>query len=162
MEVAMPEKPDQESINQWHRWFAKECNNRAWDLIAMSERTPAQTQELLYLAYSAAYHWSQIGLPINQARADITLAHAHSVSGLGTQALIYARRALLFCEQNECEDWDLAFAHAEMALAAAASRDQSLFAQHYAKAKTCGEAIAEDEDRQVFFDEFKRIPTSVV
>lgn len=114
---------------------------------------------MIKTAFASAYHWSKIGKPINDARADVTLAHVHSLLGLGEGALFHARRSLVFCEKNECEDWDLAFAHAEMAFAAAVLGDRELHAKHYTLAKQRGEAIKEEEDRKVFMEEFSRIPS---
>jgi hypothetical protein len=158
----MKEQPSQETIDQWHRWFAAECNNAAWNLTSKQDRTTDQDQEMLNLAYASAYHWSKVGQPIHVARGNITLSHAHSLLGDGDLALGYARRALEFFENNECEDWDLAFAHLEIALAAAVQGEADLHAEHYAAARTLGEVIKEEEDRQVFMDEFDRIPSQVL
>ncbi|MEW5986201.1 MAG: hypothetical protein AB1791_06175 [Chloroflexota bacterium] len=154
----MTDIPTQETINQWHRRFAVACNNRAWDLTTQSDRTAAENQEMRYTAYAAAYHWQQVGQPINHLRAEITLAHVHALLGEAGQALHYADRCLAFCETNECEDWDLAFAHLEMALAAAVSGDAKSHARHYARARELGEAIQEEEDRRIFLDELARTP----
>ena len=159
----MAEEPTQELIDQWHRRFAVECNNQAWDLIDKERRSPAQDREMLYLAYGAAYHWSKVGTPLNDARAEVTLAHAHALLGQGEAALEYARRALSFFEAKEGqeqpgEDWDLAFAHAEMALAAASLGDSELHARHYRLARQLGQAILDPDDRQVLLAVLDRIP----
>lgn len=158
----MEEQPTQEEIDRWHRRFAVECNNAAWDLTSKPDRTAGEDQEMLNLAYASTYHWSKAGQPIQIARCNITLSHAHSLLGDGDLALGYARRALDFFENNECEDWDLAFAHLEIALAAAVLGEADLHARHYATARTLGESIEEEEDRQVFMEEFDRIPSQVL
>ena len=158
----MTDEPTPETIDKWHRRFAVECNNRTWDLIDKPKRTPAEDQEMLYNAYSAAFHWLKVGKPINNARADVTLAHVHALLGQGQLALGYAQRCLAFFENNTGEDWDMAFAHAEMAFAAAVLGDADLHAKHYAQAKKLGEAIQEEEDRTVFMDESSRIPSQVM
>ncbi len=157
----MSESPSPETISRMQRWFAVECNNRAWDLASQSSRTPAEDRELLAVAYAAAYHWSKVGQPLNDARADQTLAHALSTLGHGEMALACARRCLDFFEHNDCADWDLAFAHAEIAFAAAILGDADLHARHYTIAKARGEAIKEDEDRKIFFDELNKMPTTI-
>lgn len=156
----MAKRPDQKKIDKWQRWFAIECNNLAWELAAKFDRTPEEDRRMLLGAYAAAFHWSNVGQPVNDARADLALAHVHSL--LGQQvALHYAQRCLAFFENNAGEDWDLAFAHAEMAYAAAVIGDKDLHAKHYAMAKEIGAAIQNDEDRNVFMEEFLRIPDHV-
>jgi hypothetical protein len=152
------EKADAETIARWHRWFAIECNNRSWDLAARPDRSTEEDRELLLGAHAAAYHWSKVGKPINDMRAELLLAHAHALLGHGDLALGYARRCLEFCETQECEDWDLAFAHSHMALAAAALGDPELHSKHYIRAEELGSAIRDEEDRKVFLQEFERVP----
>ncbi|MBN2549047.1 MAG: hypothetical protein JXB15_07820 [Anaerolineales bacterium] len=154
----MTEQPTQETIDRWHRYFAIEGNNGAWDLISKKDRTPSENQEMLNLAYAAAFHWSKIGTPVNTARAEITLAHVHALQRHGALAITYAQRCLDFFENQESADWDIAFAHLEMALAASVIGDTDLHARHYALAEKLGTAIKEEEDRKIFLDELGRIP----
>lgn len=144
-------------LERGHRWFAAACNNRAWDLAAQPTRTAAEAREMLLAAYAAAYHWSQVGTPLNDARADVTLAHALAVQGEGAPALEHARRALAHLEADPGEDWDLAFAHLEMAHAAAVLGDRPLYERHIALAEALGEAVEDPEDQQVVLKELGRL-----
>ncbi len=157
----MADRPPQGEIDRWERWFGVECNNRAWDLIAREVRTPDEDLEMLHAAHAAAYHWLKVGRPVNFARADLTLAHAHALLGRGELALAYALRCLALFEAGEGEDWDLAFAHAEVAFAAAVLGDADRHARHYAAARQHGEAIAGEADRRIFMEELARIPAVV-
>jgi hypothetical protein len=76
-------------------------------------------------------------------------------------ALHHARLALEFCAANPCEDWDLAFAQAEMAFAAPLVGDAVVHRRHYALAQQRGHAIKDQEDRDIFLAEFARIPAPV-
>jgi len=154
----MAEQPTQEIIEQWNRWFAVECNNRAWDLIEKANRAPAEDREMLHAACASAFHWSKVGKPIHSARGEVTLSFAHALLGHPGMALHYAKSCLAFFESNPCEDWDLAFAHAAMAQAAAVAGDEELHARHYALAKERGQSISGPEDRRVFMESFSRVP----
>jgi hypothetical protein len=154
----MAEQPTREERERWERWFAVECNNAAWGLAAKEGREAEEEREMLWLAYAAALHWSKAGTPLHVARAELLLAHVHALRGEGETALRSARSCLAFFEGNPGEDWDLAFAHAEMAHAAAAAGDPALHARHHALARERGEAIRDPEDRRVFLEEFARIP----
>jgi hypothetical protein len=154
----MPKSPSERTVRKYHRWFAVEANNSAWALAAQAERTPEQDEQMLYRAYAAAFHWSQVGTPLHAARAWIALAHVHSWLGQGELAQEYANRALAFFQSNECADWDLAFAHAELAFAAAVTGNPAQHARYYLLAQEAGNSIQDPEDRQVFFDEFARLP----
>jgi hypothetical protein len=151
---------DSEEV-QWHRRFAVECNNLAWDIASQPERSASEEENMVYAAYAAAFHWKHAGQAVQHARADATLAHALSLAGKGEEALHYARRCLAFFEENPAEDWDLAFAHLEVALAAAVLKDSALHTRHFARAKELGTAIVEEDDRSVFLEELRRIPDQV-
>ena len=154
----MDEKPNQEMVDYWQRWFAVECNNMAWDLASKVDRTKQDTQKMVYAAYAAAFHWSVIEQPVNNARADMTLAHSISLAGQGTQAMFFARRSLEYFEKQPTTDWDYAFALAEVALAALTQENVNLHREYYAKARDFGVAIVDPEDRQIFLSELARIP----
>jgi hypothetical protein len=154
----MSDQPTPEEFAKWQRRFAAHCNNRAWELASQDERTMADGKEMLLAAYASAYHWSKAGTPLNDARAEITIAHAYALLGDGPQAMYYAQSALGFFESGQGEDWDLAFAHLEIAQAAAIQGDEEQYRRHYYLARDLGEAIQDEEDRQIFLQELQRIP----
>ena len=154
----MRQQPSNEDMLKWHRWFAVECNNNGWTLAEKADRTPDEDREMLCLAYAAALHWSKVGTPLNAARADLLLARGHALLQHADLAVHYAKRCLEFCQNNACEDWDVAFAEAEMAYAAAIAGDSEGHAAHYEIAKSKGESLKDPEDRKVFLESFERIP----
>jgi hypothetical protein len=147
-----------EETKKMHRWFAVECNNRAWDLVVKPGRTPAEVQELRLAAHAAAFHWSKIGTPLNDMRAEVLLAHVSALLGQGAESLRYAGQVLQYCQSNPCEDWDLAFAYMEMALASSVVGDSTAHRRFHALAAAQGADIKDAEDRTVFLAEFARIP----
>ncbi len=147
-----------EEIQKAHRSFAMECNNRAWDLIVQPMRSPAEDREMLLVAHAAAFHWSKVGTPLNDMRAEVLLAHVLALLGHSREALRYANQVLKFCETNPCEDWDLAFAHLEMALALSSANDAAGHRKYYDLARNLGQAIKDGEERVTFMTELERIP----
>ena len=146
-----------EEIAEWHRWFGVECNNRAWVLAESRIRTPADTDEMLAAAHAAAWHWSAVGTEVNRVRAAMLLAHVLALAGEGDRARQHARAAYDFITSRESPEWEVAFAHAVLANAAAASRDSSAHAEHYAQARRIGAGLPEGE-REVFDRTFRVIP----
>jgi predicted enzyme related to lactoylglutathione lyase len=153
----MAERPDAADIARWHRYFAVECNNRAWALADAAERTDAQVEELVHAAHAAALHWSQVGTELNSARAELLLAHALALAGDGTPALRYARRSFDYLTTRSSPDWEVAFAHMVLANAAHAAGDRALHARHHTEAARLGAAIAAPEDRQIFETSFRSV-----
>lgn len=82
-----------------HRWFAVECNNRAWDLIEKSERTADETQRMIHTAHTALWHWQRAGTEINHLRALCLLATAYIVAEDAPAATRYAGQCIALSEK---------------------------------------------------------------
>jgi hypothetical protein len=146
-----------DELPKLHRYFAVECNNRAWRLSESPARTPADDREMLDAAHAAALHWSKVGTELHGARAEMLLAHVHALLGRGESAMAYARSSFHFLTSRESPAWEVAFAHAILAGAAAAAKDAALHRAHYEQARTLGAALG-DEDRAYFDATFRTVP----
>lgn len=154
--------PGDEEVAQWHRRFGSRANNRGWALAEQATLDAAERRELLYVAYAAAHHWDQVGTDVHAARAELLLARAHALNGDGALATHYAERAFAFITGVTAgvagEPWEVAFAHAAVAEAAAARGDARTHARYHASAKLLGDALADADDRAIFFATFDRVP----
>ncbi len=138
-----------------------ELNSRAWRLAEKPARTKAEDKEMLAAAEAVAAHWSNVGDELERARAAILLGQVHALLGDGKRASQYAREAFAFVTAHEDEDipaWQVAFAHAVMANAAAANNERSLHTTHYQRAKSLGAALTDDEERALFEATFRTVP----
>jgi hypothetical protein len=130
----------------------------AWKLSEQAGRTASQDEEMLDAAHASAFHWGSVGTELNRARAQMLLGHVHAALGRGQTALRYAQRSHDYLVAHEPPDWEIAFSHAILAHAAFAAGDAGVHRHHYAKARELGQAIADPEDRAIFFRTFDRIP----
>jgi hypothetical protein len=147
-----------EEIARSHRWHAIQCNNAAWSLSELAARTAHQDAEMLDAAHAAAFHWSKVGSELQVIRAKMLLGHVHASLGHGDLALGYAHESYEYVVNHDPQDWELALAHAVLAHAAFAADERNLHHEHYARANALGDAIADPEDREIFFATFTRIP----
>lgn len=150
-----------EELVKWNRWFAVECNNSAWRLAESHARTAAQDDEMLHCAHAAALHWSKVGTDLHCARATMLVGHVYALLGDGQRASTHARKAYDYVMSHESPDWEVAFAHAVLANAAAASGDRPLHAVHYAAAEELGSALENAEERSIFEATFAVVPAPV-
>lgn len=147
-----------EELAKWTRWFAVECNNRAWRLAESLERTEEEDQEMLHSAHAAALHWSKVGTALHNARAQMLLGHVHALLGDGRGALPYARQAFDFVLSRDSAPWEVAFAHAILANAAWAAGDRPLHAKHHEIANALGTALSDPEERAIFESTIRVVP----
>ncbi|MFP6865201.1 MAG: hypothetical protein VCA35_04610 [Roseibacillus sp.] len=113
--------PDPEKVQKMHRYFAVECNNRAWELAELAVRSEEEDHELRINAHAAAYHWAKVGTPVNDMRARILLAEVAAQHGNGELALQLAGQGCAFFENEEGTEWDRAIGTLELAYAHAVS-----------------------------------------
>lgn len=138
---------------------AEDFNNRAWRLAEKVSRTPAENEEMLKAAKAAEQEWEKDGDEMERARGAILLGQVFALLGDGEQALRYAREAFAYVTENDDSPaWQVAFAHAVMANAAAAHGDGSLHKSHYQRAKALGSALTDDEERALFEATFRTVP----
>ena len=84
------------------------------------------------------------------------LARVYTVRGNAQMALQYARRCLELTEQHkdQLSDFDFAFAYECLARAQALAGNQAEAQKYIEMADKAGAAIQDEEDHQIFFDDF--------
>lgn len=134
-----------------NRWFAVECNNAAWDLVETAKRSAEDTARMLHLAHAAAWHWSQVGKPINQVRAVNLLATAYLAAHQLVSAVDYAEQGLRMATSldGELTDFDRACLHGAAAAAYRLAGRRAEAAREEAAARVVAAALDAD-DRLVF------------
>ena len=153
----MPHQPDTTDPHSWHRYYAMDCNNRAWSL-AVQDRTTADDEEMLNAAHASAYHWNVVGDEIHRIRAKMLLAEVHALLGLGETAMRHADEMRDYLLDRDAPDWEIAFVHTVHAHAAAAVGDADQHQSSYEAAEQAIEAIEDPEDRRIVLETFDQVP----
>lgn len=139
----------------WHRRQGVAATNAAFDLLD-ADRGPARDEQLLRLAYAAAYHWERARgrSPANEVRADYLVSRALVETGQPDRALLTAERALSRCQAGGIADFDLAYAleARSRALLALGRRDEAAADWDRAQAVE----VADPEDRAILAADLAR------
>jgi hypothetical protein len=147
-----------EEETQEHKKHGKELNNLVWRLLQKKDRSADEDATMVHAAHASCYHWSVAGTAVNAARGEWLVSHVYSVLERQEPALHHARKCLEICRANEIDGFDIAYAHEGMARALAASRQKGESEKHYRLAQEAGNRIEEEEDRDLFFQDFKAGP----
>ena len=153
----MSEQASESERAAWHKRFASECNNRAWELTTAT-RNAADDREMLDVAHASAWHWGKVGGELNRMRATMLLAEVHALLGMGERALAHADEMRAYFLAQQSPDWEIAFAHAIYAHAAHVAGRASEHRDAYAEAEAALAAIADDEDRAIVAATFRLVP----
>ena len=153
----MKSTPSNADPSSWHRHFAMDSNNRAWEL-SVEPLTPASSSELLNAAHASAWHWDRVGTELNRMRSKMLLAEVHALLGHGDMALAYAEEMRgYFLNKEDTPDWEVAFTHAVFAHAAHAAGALASYQVAYREAAAAIAAIADAKDRAIVLKTFDRI-----
>ena len=139
-----------------HRHFAIKFNGSTWDLLDKAERTKEENERMLCSAFASCRHWLEAGTGMHHQRGEWMIARVYSVLGLGEAAVRHANRCLDLTEQHagEMADFDWAFAYEAVARANAVIRSRDKALEYIALAEKAGQAIADQESKEIFFGDF--------
>ena len=139
--------------------FAVAYNQQAWALLALPERTAEESQTLIDAAHASALHWAQSPnfLPKNKARALFLLATVYTAERYVEQAHRYAESCLKYSESiaAQLDDFDLPYAYLAAARAYAIADKRAESMQFFTMARQAGAAIANEEDKKLFLNDFR-------
>jgi hypothetical protein len=142
----------------WHRHFAAQANNRAWDL-AESRTDASRDAEMLTAAHAAAWHWDAVGTELHRMRALMLLALVNALAGHGHTAWQQAETVCaFFLGQGESPDWEHAFVLAIHALAASVAGRDDAHRASWEQARLAIAAIADDQDRAIVLKTWSKVP----
>ena len=142
---------------EMHRQIGVELFNFTWTLIDKSDRTPDESDLMIHAAHASAYHWRQVGEPLNFERSDWQLSRVYALLNRPEPALYHAQRCLEICQSEGIGDFDLAFAYEAMARAKSVGGKHEEAARYLDKARETGKEIEKKDDRNYFFSELNTI-----
>ena len=136
------------------RKLAADLFNGTWAFLEMTDRTAAQTDEMIHMAHASRFHWGEVvaaggGQPANLARGEWLCSRVYAVLGRAEPSLWHARRCLEIDEANGIRDWDIAFAYEAMARASSVAGDLVAAREWAARARAACEEVVEPEEREL-------------
>jgi len=144
------------TLSQAQYHFAVDFHSKTWELLEKKDRTRFEDVRMLDYAHASLAHWRAAGTALRHQRGEWLVSRAHAVLGDGPHALKHAQLCFELTEDNkgEMQDFDIAFAYEAIARAYAMSGDREEALKYVGLAQRSGEAIADKEDREIFFGEF--------
>ena len=143
-----------------NRRFAVDTYNAAWELLDSPDRTSAEDDEVLTLAFASRYHWGQAedGGDEQLAIGDWFIGHVAAHLGLSALAVRFSGRALDRVESTGTGGWLLASAYEGMARAHACAGDAEGRQRYTLLAEAALDGIDDPEEREVIEDQLRSIP----
>lgn len=130
-----------------HRFFSAQCFNRAWELIRRPDRTDLESEQMLLLAQSSLWHWTQRPdcTPRNLSIGYWQLSRVYALLGQGDNAARSAETSLRHSEGTS--PFLVGYAHEALARSAAVAGDELARKHHLAEAWRCSAQVSDERDR---------------
>jgi ribosomal protein S18 acetylase RimI-like enzyme len=141
-----------------HRRLAAELFNGTWALLEKQDRTPDDDARMIHMAHASAYHWLQVGTPLNFGRSHWLCSRVYSVLGRPEPALYHAQLAHDICAEHGIGDFDLAYAFEALARAHAIAGNRTESDSWAARARAATARVADAEDRELLLSDLAHIP----
>ena len=140
--------------NNNHHYMGIELNMQTFELLDKKDRSKKDNKRMINFAKASLYYWrksDKYGI-INEQRGQWLMSHVYAKLNKSDEALSYAKETLKITEENKkkMKDFDLAYAYESMARAYSISGDKDKSEKWYKKAKTPGDLIASDCDKEYF------------
>ena len=146
------------TLDEAHKPFAVQFNNRTWELLTKDERTSAEDEEMIHAAHASHYHWLFAGKELNEQRGEWLISHVYAVLNVPDRALFHAKKCLHLTEELDLDDFDLAYAYEGMARALACNHYLEEAEKYHVMARHAGEKIRKEEDRNIFITDLEGEP----
>ena len=140
-----------------HRTLAIAAFNSVWDLLEKEGRSPEEDRLMLTRAHASLWHWLEAGTEVHHQRGVWMIARVYAELGWAAPARAFAEDAArrLEAQKDSFADFDFAFMEALWARIAAAEHNKTLAQGHLADARRLGQDLADEGDREAFFDQLK-------
>ena len=141
-----------------HRKLAAELFNGTWTLLEKQDRAPDEDAAMIHMAHASAYHWLQVGTPLNFGRSHWLCSRVYSVLGRPEPARYHAQLAHDICTEHGIGGFDLAYAMEALARAHAVAGNRSESDGWRDRARAAAADIADAEDRELLLGDLATIP----
>jgi len=142
-----------------HKFFSADCFNSTWGFIDKESRTPEEDEQMLLLAMSSLWHWTQREdhTPTNLSIGYWQVSRVYALLGRGEEARRYGKRALDAATRGEADPFTFGYAYEALARAEAVAGDGAKSAEYLEKAKQAAENVEDEESKTWLLNDLKTI-----
>lgn len=144
------------TLDEAHKHFAISTNGLVWQLLEKKEHNKSEEELMIHAAHTSCYHWLQVGTGLHHQRAEWLLSHVYAELVIDAATIKHAKRCQELTEEyiELMQDFDFAYANEALARAYALNGSVDEAMMYIRKAEVSGQAIANKEDRDIFFADF--------
>jgi hypothetical protein len=142
-----------------HKQIASQCFNKVWDLLDMNVRTNVEEEQMIHLAHTSFWHWTQVEdhTPTNLSIGYWQISRVYAVVGNGDQALFYANRCIEVSLEAEVLPFYIGYGYEAQARAYKVLKQQDEWKSSYQKAMNYVEKMVNEESKQMLLKDLNSL-----
>jgi hypothetical protein len=147
-----------------HKQIASQCFNRVWDLLDLQERTREEEEQMIHLAHTSFWHWTQVEnhTPTNLSIGYWQISRVYAVVGNGELALYYANRCEEVSLNGNTPPFFIGYAYEAQARAYKVLGLNEETLASYDKALMYTELVVDEESKKMLVKDLEEIKETVV
>lgn len=140
-----------------HKKIGIDLFNATWDLINKKEKSNEDVLQMIHTAHASAYHWRQVGTPLNFQRSEWLISRVYALANIGESALFHAQKCMDITKEYHITGVYKAFAYEGIARAYSVLDNAAEAKKYLELAKELADRIADKEDRDYVISELSTI-----
>jgi len=146
-------------LSEAHEHFSADCFNNTWGLIDKPDRSKEEDEQMLLLAMSSVWHWTQREdhTSSNLSVGFWQVSRVHALLERGDEARRYGQMALEAGERGGSDPFTIGYAFEALARAEAVAGDKTQMAEYLTEAMKAAERVEDEEPKSWLLDDLKTI-----
>jgi hypothetical protein len=146
-----------------HKQVASHCFNKVWDFLDSPERTREEEEQMVHLAHSSFWHWTQVEdhTPTNLSIGYWQISRVYAVIGNGEQALYYANRCEEISVNSGIPPFFIGYAYEAQSRAYKILGDDEKRQGCYEKACDYAEVVTDEESKKMLCKDLEDVMNSI-
>jgi tetratricopeptide (TPR) repeat protein len=142
-----------------HKQIASQCFNRVWDFLDLQERTKEEEEQMIHLAHTSFWHWTQVEehTPTNLSIGYWQIARVYAVVGNGGQSRYYAERCVEVSLQADIPPFYIGYGYEALARAYMVLGQNEVALDIFQKALSYAEEVVVEDSKNMLLKDLYEI-----
>jgi tetratricopeptide (TPR) repeat protein len=142
-----------------HKEIASQCFNQVWDLLDLPERTTELDEQMIHLAHTSFWHWTQVPehTATNLSIGYWQLSRVYAVVKNGERAKYFAERCIEVSEEANIPPFYIAYGYEALLRAYVVLGQFAEAEEAYQNAKDFTEKVVIEDNKDLLLKDLEEL-----
>jgi tetratricopeptide (TPR) repeat protein len=146
-----------------HKQIASQCFNRVWDFLDLQERTKEEEEQMIHLAHTSFWHWTQVEghTSTNLSIGYWQIARVYAVVENGEQSRLFAERCVEVSLESDIPPFYIGYAYEALARAYRVLGQTELALENVQKALSYAQEVIVEDSKNMLIKDLDEIKLTI-